>query len=240
MSSRRRPKRNWSKAYKKFQSSRPRTAPFRKGYDRRAVGYYRDAGDRKELKFHDQDIDDAVVAAAGTIFTNGSAEASLVRIAQGDGESERLGRKCTVKSINWRFRLLLPIAVTNNSKDIVRVILYLDSQCNGTAATALEILETDDFQSFNNLANSSRFRTLMDRTYDMNPAGMSGDGTTIDSAPYIVSDTFFKKCNIMLEYDNAAATGALATVRSNNINMLILSESGLVGFASKMRIRFTG
>ena len=128
----------------------------------------------------------------------------------------------------------------DEADDVVRIILYLDKQTNGTAAGVTEILETNDWQSFNNLSNKSRFRTLMDRTYDMNNVCASGDGTTNDLGSFNRNDTFFKKCNIPIEYDST--TGNITEMKSNNIGVLILTRnSGNTGmtFSSKMRLRFS-
>ena len=188
-----------------------------------------------ELKFHDLDIDDAVVAANGTI-----AEDSVVAIAQGVTETDRLGRKCVVKNINWRFDLRLPVraTATGGLSDVVRVILYHDKQANGATAAITDILESDDYQSFNNLANKARFRTLMDRTYNLDAPGGQGDGAVNDSNEMILSDSFYKRVNIPLEF--SAGTGAITELRSSNIGVLLLSKAGLCDFESKMRIRFVG
>ncbi len=187
-----------------------------------------------ELKFHDLDINDAVIAANGTI-----AEDSCNTIAQGVTEITRIGRKCTIRSINWRFKITLPVLATSNASagDTIRVILYLDKQANGATAAVTDLLESDDFQSFNNLANKSRFRTLMDREYNLDASGGTGDGTSNDFNAVNVSDTLFKKVNIPIEYDST--TGAITEVKSNNIGVLLLGQSGLAGFESKMRLRFS-
>ncbi len=188
-----------------------------------------------ELKFHDLDIDDSVVATGGNI-----AEDSVLTIAQGTSESTRIGRKVVVRGIGWRFRVSLPLTSDpQETSDVIRVILYLDKQTNGATATVTGILESNDFQSFNNLANKSRFRTLMDRTYDIVASAGSFDGTNDQFGENTVSDTFFKNVNIPIEYDNSLTTGAITTMRSNNIGVLLLSHSGNAGFASKMRIRFS-
>lgn len=208
----------------------------------RTGGFFGRFGRGGELKFLDQDIDDAAIATGGTVFLNGSTEASLLRIPEGNGESERIGRKVTVRSINWRFDITLPELVaqaTPPAGDTVRVILYLDKQANGAAAATTDILETNDYQSFNNLANSKRFRTLMDRTYAINWDVGIGITASSDYQSKRISDTFFKKVNIPIEYDNTATTGALATIRSNNINMLILGITGQAQFGSKMRLRYS-
>lgn len=185
-----------------------------------------------ERKFHDLDIDDATIATGGTI-----AQASCNLIPQGITEITRIGRKCNIKQINWRFTLSKGISADVAGGDEIRVILYLDKQANGAAAGVTDILETSDHQSFNNLANKSRFRTLMDRVYDYVPQAVAGDGTTNDTTGFNLSDTFFKKVNIPIEFN--AATGAITEIRSNNIGVLLLSRTGILTFSSKMRLRFT-
>ncbi len=214
---------------KRFRAAGDRTRPRFTG--RKAVF-------NGELKFHDLDIDDAVVATGGTI-----AEDSVLTIVQGTTESQRIGRKVQVHQINWRFKIAIPATQTpGDTADIVRVILYQDKQTNGAAAGVLDIVETADYQSFNNLANKSRFRTLMDRTYAIQSIGGAGNDageSGINFGEGILEDTLFKKVNIGIEYDNSATTGAITTMRSSNIGVLLLGFSGLAGFSSKMRIRYS-
>ncbi len=94
-----------------------------RGYLRRSGYYGRAAGPTGELKFHDIAVTDAVIAANGTIQNSGSVNL----IAQDTTESGRLGRKCVIKNIGWRYRIKLPLATAaSNSSDTVRVILYQD------------------------------------------------------------------------------------------------------------------
>ena len=199
----------------------------------RTTGFFgRFGAGRGELKFHDVDLNDAVVAAAGGI-TN-----SVNLIAQGTTESTRIGRKATIRSINWRFNMILPISTAAaDTADTLRVIMYLDKQCNGATAAITDILESADFQSFNNLANKSRFRTLMDRTYDFVAEAGGGDGTTEDYGQDLQNDSFFKKVNIPIEYDSTA--GAITEIRSNNIGVLLITQAGNIAFGSKIRLRFS-
>ncbi len=191
----------------------------------------------QELKFHDIDVDDAVIAQNGTIQNGGS----VCLIGQGVTEGTRTGRKAVVRSIGWRFNMTLSTqASIANSADVVRVLMYLDKQANGATATVTDILESDNYQSFNNLGNKSRFLTLMDRTYDLSAQAGAGDGTTNDTGPVEESDTFFKKCNIPLEFSGVANPSVITEVRSNNIGVLLLSKNGgLVVFDSKVRLRFS-
>ncbi len=187
---------------------------------------------RLELKFHDVDLDDSLIANTGGIT------ASINLIPQGVTEVTRIGRKCTIKQINWRFNLALGTQTSGgNASDIARVIMYVDKQANKATAAITDILESADYQSFNNLANKNRFRTLMDRTYDINALAGGGDGTAEDYGQVLIQDTFFKKVNIPVEF--SAGTGAIGEITSYNIGVLLISRAGLATFNSKIRLRFS-
>ncbi len=210
-----------------------RRRPYRRGYDRRVgfYGRYRQTTNG-ERKFHD------VALANATIATTAEITATVNIIPQGVTEVQRVGRKCTITNIGWKFRIKLPTTVVAaDTSDSVRIIMYLDKQANGATAVNTDILETNDnFQSFNNLVNSGRFTHLMDRTYTLNSMGGGGAAGTSFSE-HIINDSFYKKCNIPLEFN--AATGAIAEIRSNNIGVLMISEEGLAAFTSSIRLRFS-
>ncbi len=205
------------------------------GFTRRAGYYGRYPG---ELKFHDVDLDDAVVASAGTVQGTGS----INLIPQGVTEIQRDGRKCTITKIQWRCRVQLPetdAAADPAQGDTLRMIMFLDKQANGATAATLDFLESTDFQSYKNLANSSRFWTIFDKTVSINYAGLASDGAGVVSQAKVTRNySFFKKCVIPLEFDST--TGAITEIRSNNIGVLLISENGVVGFGSKIRLRFQG
>ena len=201
-------------------------------YGRYAVG-----GRGGELKFLDLDLDDATVAAGAVIQAGGTINV----IEQGVTESQRVGRKCTIKSINWRYQVRIPEyddQANPDPGDTVRVILYLDKQCNGATAANTDILESADFQSFRNLANSGRFVILHDKVFSMNHFGVgSATAGNLSTGEVVKNATFFKKCNIPIEFNNT--TGAIAEIRSNNLGVLICGQSGVAGFNSKIRLRFS-
>lgn len=195
-------------------------------------GRYKSAG--AELKFHDITIDDALISASGEIV-----EDSCNEITQGTTESQRIGRKCTIKFIDWRYNITLNSGSVADVSDIVRVILYLDRQANGGGANVDLILgAAATYQSFNNLANKSRFRILCDKFYTMNPTAAAGGDATTLSMNRMKSVRFTRRCSIPIEYDNN--TGALTEIRSNNIGVLLISKEGLCSFDSHMRLRFRG
>jgi hypothetical protein len=207
------------------------------GYYRRSGYYGRFQNTGVEMKFHDVDVDDAAVATNGSILNSGSVNL----IAQGVTESTRVGRKAVIRSINWRWNLKKAATTAgSNASESVRLILYLDKQCNGATAAVTDILESDNYQSFNNLANKGRFKILMDKEITMNCMAGGGDGTTEDYGSVERNGSYFKKCMIPLEF--SSTTGALTEIRSNNLGVLILSKNGTSTapvFDSKMRLRFT-
>lgn len=222
----------------KMRGVKKRSAPGRVAFKRRVkmrrqkrmIAF---AGAFGEVKFHDVDLDDAVIGGA-------AITASINLIAQGITEKLRIGRKCRIVTINWRFDINLPEVNGGTdapSSDITRVIMFWDKSANKATAAVTDILEASDYQSFRNLTNSGRFVMLMDRTYSLNY--LTGIGTAADQDYSIVNqhDTFFKKVNIPIEF--TADTGAITEITNNNIGVLLLNKAGVSGFASKIRLRFT-
>ncbi len=218
--------------YKRRRTSAP---PFRPVRDRVGGYYGRFAGANAELKFKDVTVDDAIIAAGGVLTT------SINLIAQGTGESERIGRKCVLKSIMWRGSLSIPpLELEGNPGDTerFRLIVYQDKQTNGAAATALGILEAVSVDDFRNLANSGRFNILWDHHMVLNYATLSHFAVNSFSMSEVRKNfSFMKKCNIPLEFDNTV--GALTELRSNNIGLLIVSEGGTGALVSRVRLRFS-
>ena len=209
--------------------------PFRAGRDRVGGYYGRFAGANAELKFKDTTVDDAVIAAGGVI-TN-----SVNLVAQGTGESERIGRKCTIRSINWRGSLSLPLLELEGgpgAAERIRLIMYVDKQTNGATATQAGILESTNYDSYRNLANSGRFTILMDKFITLNYATLSHFAVNSFSMAQVTKQfSFSKKCSIPLEFDNTV--GAITELRSNNIGILIMSEGGSGALLSQVRLRFS-
>ncbi len=204
----------------------------------RTGGYYgRYAGGSGELKFHDVDVDDAVVAAGGNIVNSGT----VIVIPQGTTEKTRVGRKCTLRSLHLRYLLTLPeqdAVATPANGDTVRLIIYLDKQCNGATIAVTDLLESDNIHSFRNLSNSSRFVVLCDKIHNVNYAGMASDGAGIVSQAATTNNyTWNKKCNIPIEY--SSTTGAVGEIRSNNIGIMLVGNSGVVGWFSQWRCRYS-
>jgi len=202
----------------------------------RVGGYYgRFSGKNAELKFHDVDLDDAVVAVTGTVTP------SVNLIAQGITESTRIGRKCTLRSYHWRYQVTLPetdAAATAVDGDTVRMIVFIDKQANGATAAVTDVLESANIQSFRNLSNSGRFNILCDKLHNLNYLTLASDGAGVVSQGLIQKEFVFNK-KVALPIEFSDVTGAITEIRSNNIGVLLISHRGIAGFNSGIRLRFS-
>lgn len=222
---------------------------FMPGYDR-TVGLYgrrrsngrtaRPAAKRYGLAVNEKkffDIDNTTGVFPGT---TGDIIDSFLKIKQGTAENERIGRLIRVHSIFMQGTLLLPTTgLVAESSDLVRIIIYIDKQTNGLAATVGDILEpspTINFLSFRNLAQSRRFQILMDKKYALSAGGAVGAGSVEKRIPWKFSKIF--KTPLSIEFDDI--NGDLSELRTLNIGMLLISElpnkSQLVW---KTRVRYT-
>ncbi len=210
----------------------PRMSSSRRGYGRTS-GYYGRFTSGGERKFHDIVVDDAPVPTALTIF-------NLTVIAEGNGESERIGRKITIKQIscNYSMQLTGGTAATDTS-DTVNIMIIQDRQTNGAQFVALDLKETDNIISFNNLANSKRFKTLYSQDYSLAAGGAAPSGAALIFSEDRAFVRMNLNVNIPIEYDNSATSGVITSVRSNNIYFVTRSSSAVVSTIGRVRIRYT-
>jgi len=203
----------------------------------RTVGFYgrynRPGKANSELKFFDTGVGFSVDSTAEVPATG-----QLCLIPQGAGQSERIGRKVMVKSIHFHGYVITSTTTALAQAAIATMYVVLDQQCNGTAATAVNA-DTGVFvdpptgglsTAMLNLANGDRFRILKKITIPLNIQNTITNttpntvaGTSVSSLCYPIE--FNKKVNIPIEYDAALTTGALTTIRSNNI-FLVAGSSG--------------
>ncbi len=197
----------------------------------------------QELKFHDIDWDQAAADLSAGVISNTS---SLVLIGQATTEKTRIGRKAVIRSIGWRARctLIANASATTSLASTVRMMLVLDKQANGAAPAVTGdsgVLSSANYQSFNNLVNKGRYKVLFDKVYTLNAQAAAGDGATNDTAPVNRNWTFFKKCNIPIEYSGVANPSVIAEVRTNNIFGIIITAGNTsdTTLDSKLRFRFS-
>ncbi len=152
---------------------------------------------------------------------------TLVDIIQGSGQTSRIGRKITVTSVDIRGSFELDKETTSNvlnqkapsaGSRRVRMIVYYDRQCNGADAKLLDILDTTNINSYNNLDNSMRFKILKNKVYLINRT--SHDGTN----SFSMQRQF--KCHIKgpIEIQYSGASGVLSEITSGNIGIWFITD----------------
>lgn len=207
---------------KRVVASRPSKPMVVRGFTRTG-GYYKRFTPRTqrfgELKFLDTAL------AATNITTVGTVNPNINVIAQGDGQSQRIGRKVVIKSIHFKGRL-----IKTNSSDptftftTTRLILVQDKQANGQAFAVTDYLTSADYLSHKNLSNSNRFVCLLDQTFTMNNQAGAWDGSADQFGNVGKKWEKYIRCNIPIEYDTQASTGAIATQRSNSIALIMIND----------------
>ena len=181
---------------------------------------------------------------------------SFVKIAQGDGPSERDGSRITVTGLTIRGRCILDRNSNAAWNELVagslifRVIVYVDTQANGDSPTYGEffddaLVNQDAFDAYNNLHAQGRFKTLMDKYIHVKASDPVYDGNNYHTAGCEVP---FKKTikNLSIPITYSDATANMASVRTNNIGMWVLAVGGGATtsktaqrlFAYRVRVRF--
>lgn len=203
--------------------------PMVRGFERTGGYYGRFTGPNAENKFFD-------TAISFTFDTTGEVPATgqLSLIPQGVTESTRVGRKCTVKSIQLRG---IAYSSATIPQDLCYLYVVLDKQCNGAAAAVTDVLTSNVMSTaLINLSNSERFVIL--KRILLSPK--AGAGVSAAYAPALVRFDFYHKCNIPLEF--SSTTGAITEIKSNNIFLLAGctgTSDDAISCAGSARLRFS-
>jgi len=181
-------------------------------------------------------VDTAVVipATAALAVPTTAATGQIVVIPQGDTQSQRIGRKCTIRSVH--LKLTFDKAAGAVPEDDAHLYLVQDTQCNGAqAAINTLFVGTGPGTAQRNLENSSRFKVLKHWHIELE----SGAGVAAAFSQSIQQIDTFIKCNIVMEYDSSATTGVIATQRSNTLFLVYGSVNGVTAVGGSVRVKFT-
>jgi len=113
---------------------------------------------RGEWKYHD-------VTSEAVDLNSTLGLALLNGIVPGTGAQQRIGQSIKLQSIEMRIQM----AVTANTgiHQLIRIWIVQDKQPNATAMTAAEYLSFPDVHGMRNLANRKRFKTIMDKEFNL-------------------------------------------------------------------------
>ncbi len=186
-------------------------------------------GPRLEVKHHDGAEDFVPVTQGGSI------RGIATGIAAGTGENERIGRFCTVQTIQLKGNItLLATGTTTATSDIVRLLVIHDKQANGGLPSVTSVLRAALYDAYMNLDQSKRFTVLWNMITSINATCAVG----ASSGQHELYFNFFKKVKIRLTYN--ADLGAITEITENNIFLLAISSRGLAIINLTTRLRFTG
>ncbi len=200
-----------------------------------------------ENKFVDHELGVTTLASAwaGAELDEGTALA-LSAIAQGDGESNRDGRKANLLSVHIKgfLRIISQEAVGNPVfGGIIRLILVMDKQTNGAQLNAEDVVTvtTQDINAWRNLQNSQRFRILKDQRFDMSVTNMStfqvNDFSTSQQEVPFEFHVVFKKPIVV---NHTGTTAVVASIADNSLHLIGISTLGIHQISYVSRVRFRG
>ncbi len=215
-----------------FRSPNPRTGGF--------IGM--------ELKFLDTFLSNHTVVetvAGSEIDMSSGSQLCLNAIAQGDGESNRDGRKCVLKSVQVRGKLHLATQADVANAEIgetCRILLVWDKQTNGAQLNSEDVLLDGsgvDLLSLRNLQYSQRFQVLAEEMVDLQWSNSQTDGTNTASVGGEAKHfEMFRKLNIPVVH--TGTTGVVASISDNSLHLIAIAAGADITLSYQARVRFVG
>ncbi len=200
-----------------------------------------------EVKFFD--TESTADAFATTWATMEPATTNLTAVGQGDGESQRDGRKYMIRSIHVRGQVIDQATESQTAPSgdgTVRFCLVWDTQTNGAQLTATDVMDggqTNDIWSYRNLQFSKRFRILYDKTIVI-PTGRSAQNegaanlfaSSQTQVQFKINKIFKKPIPVLM----SGTTADIANVTDNSLHMIGVGDSTNTLLQYQCRVRFTG
>ena len=157
---------------------------------------------------------------------------------QGTQITNRLGNAVMFRSLALSYELKMAQSTLDNT-NIVRVMLFIDHQSNGTTPVPALFLETvDDVLSPYKQGNLQRYTYLYDQLFYLNAPGLAWNGTTEVSSQMSVKFAFQK--NLQLKVHYTGNLGTAADISRNNVWFYVFKHNALtVNCQGVLRVRFT-
>jgi len=200
-----------------------------------------------ETKFYDTGIaGTAIVAtAAGAEMDPTPNILCLNAITQGDGESQRDGRKVILKSLQIK-GMINADAVANAADPpagrLIRILVVQDKQTNGAQLNSEDVIKDAGFLdvlSMRNLQYSKRFVVHYDKVIRMIPTATMEDGANTSSTSYANQGfKFFKNLNVPVNF--TSTTEAIANITDNSFHVIALANDTGCNLFYQSRVRFVG
>ncbi len=210
-----------------------------------------------EIKFYDQKLIDAALTAP-TDATGGEHDPSstimLNTVVQGDGESQRDGRKITMRSIYVDGVINCAKQASQSSADNatgIFIALVLDTQTNGVQFSSEDVFKNVGGNALTaatplrNLQFTKRFKVLATRRFIIQDANIA-NATSFSADAGIIAGGKQKRFkifkNLFLETQFSGTTETVANIVDNSLHMIAwCTDTGMapkISYAS--RLRFVG
>lgn len=242
MSSKRPSKRASAKAKLKRAATLQRRPGRRSGTLQYNSAYVR-AGQTVEKKYVDTDY--ATAKPSGETFN--IFPTLLANVAGGTAVNQRIGNKITLTNINFRGEAHGWENTTFSLSQRLRMIVYLDTQCNGTPVQAEQLLQPKGpngtlpptIDSYRNMETAPRFRILKDKMMVFNPQGVdfrtASDRVTLGNCKII---KFSWKGSLPIHFGSPGA--GLTEIKNNNVGVMFVWDDMSIGHLSFLcRVKYT-
>ncbi len=191
-----------------------------------------------EKKFYDTAH---AFSSAATAAWDVGATSPVLTLAQGTGASQRVGKYVFISALTLQGEIRMVGNTQSNKDGHCKLKLMLDTQANGSMATESEVFEDSaEFNSFNNLDNSSRFRTIHAWDVVLPVRSLRHTGTAYVDSRYPLFYHKEWKTPLKITYNSTA--GAITEISQNNLFFVFASDDGTAAATSfdfETRIRYT-
>lgn len=228
------------RAFKRSRSA----GPLRMRRANRRTGGFQDL----EVKFVDYFVNDAPFTTgwAGGEMEDATA-LSVSAVAQGDGESQRDGRKYSIHSVHIRGTIYSNAldSVASVNEILVRVCLVWDQQTNVQQLNAedvmLAVAAGEDTKSFRNLSNSSRFKVLKNFEAVLpRPQVNEGAVNLFATQRASISFSWDVKFKVPIKVICSGTTAAITSITDNSLHIIGVADNTAAIMSYTSRVRFTG
>ncbi len=235
--------------YNTWTGGKNRTLKKRKYVPKPQFGFPRTRNKKMLHSFHEKKFLDTgftgVLTTAWATAEDGTND-SITGVAQGDGESNRDGRRYTITSIhvNGFFQYISTEGNTNPVADsYARIIVVWDKQTNGAQLTATDVMADaagGNFLAFRELEFTDRFQVLYDKKAIVRPHTTNeGASNLFAHKESKLNFQFHKYFKNGIKVNTSLTTGVIASIVDNSIHVIAIANP-VVTLVYQARCRFFG
>ncbi len=201
---------------------------------------------RHTSNWHRQKFVDTLFVAS-SVSTTGSLSSSLCLLAQGVGQSERLGIHIFVTQLHIKYAAFKLLGVDNaKTSGVLRILVLLDHQCNGALPAVTDILASATYLAFHKITEYGRFTLLHEEMFSLtsNPGAsvkVAGDPASTPITPEYGGTTHGGDIILPLglRVSFADAGGTVASITSSNLLILAITDlAANIDLRMNCRIRY--